>query len=120
MATYTFQVILDDVTEMTEDLAEALVAAGCDDGMPGSSDGVASVLFDRQADCFEQALRSAITDVTSAPIPSGGIAPKRGGGRADRTAAKRRGRRSPGSILRRRGLGTVRSSFPGRRTGRLG
>lgn len=66
MATYTFSVILGDVTEMTEDLAEALVASGCDDGMPGSSSGVASVLFDRQADCFEQALRSAIADVQKA------------------------------------------------------
>lgn len=66
MATYTFSVILGDVTEMTEDLAEALVAAGCDDGMPGSSGGVASVLFDRDADSFEQALRSAIADVQEA------------------------------------------------------
>ncbi len=66
MATYTFSVILGDVTEMTEELAEALVAAGCGDGMPGSSGGVASVLFDRDADSFEQALRSAIADVQKA------------------------------------------------------
>ncbi|NUQ64745.1 MAG: hypothetical protein HUU20_19960 [Pirellulales bacterium] len=66
MPTYTFSVILGDVTEMTEDLAEAIVAAGCDDAMPGSSGGVASVLFDREAGSFEQALRSAIADVQKA------------------------------------------------------
>ena len=43
MQTYTFAIVLGDQTEMTEDLAEALAAAGCDDGLAGSSCGVASV-----------------------------------------------------------------------------
>jgi len=63
MQTYTFTVILADRTEMTEDLAEALAAAGCDDGLAGSSDGVAAVIFDRQAKSLEEAVRSAIADV---------------------------------------------------------
>jgi hypothetical protein len=66
MQTYTFTVILGGHTEMTEDLAEALAAAGCDDGLAGSSGGVASVIFDRQAESFEHAVRSAIADVQKA------------------------------------------------------
>jgi hypothetical protein len=66
MHTYTFTVILGDQTEMTEDLAEALAAAGCDDGLAGSSSGVAVVIFDREADSLEQAVRSAISDVQKA------------------------------------------------------
>ena len=66
MHTYTFTVILGDRTEMTEDLAEALAAAGCDDGLAGSSSGVASVIFDREAESLEQAVRSAIADVQKA------------------------------------------------------
>ena len=66
MPTYTFTVILGDETEMTEDLAESLAAAGCDDGLAGSSSGVAAVVFDREAESLEQAVRSAIADVQKA------------------------------------------------------
>ena len=66
MQTYTFTVVLGDQTEMTEDFAEALAAAGCDDGLAGSSGGVASVIFDRQAESLEEAVRSAIADVQKA------------------------------------------------------
>jgi hypothetical protein len=59
MRTYTFTVILGDQTEMTEDLAEALAAAGCDDGLAGSSGGACAVIFDREAESLEQAVRSA-------------------------------------------------------------
>ena len=66
MQTYTFTLVLRDQTEMTEDLAEALAAAGCDDGLAGSSGGVAAVIFDREAESLEQAVRSAIADVQKA------------------------------------------------------
>ena len=66
MPTYTFKVILGDQTEMTEDLAEALAAGGCDDGLAGSSGGVAEVIFDREAESLEQAVRSAIAVVQKA------------------------------------------------------
>ncbi len=66
MQTYTFTLVLRDQTEMTEDLAETLAAAGCDDGLAGSSDGVAAVIFDREAESLEQAVRSAIADVQKA------------------------------------------------------
>ena len=66
MQTYTFTVILRDQSEMTEELAEALAAAGCDDGLAGSSNGVAAVIFDREAESLEQAVRSAVADVQKA------------------------------------------------------
>ena len=66
MQTYTFTLVLRDQTEMTEDLAEALAAAGCDDGLAGSSGGIAAVIFDREAQSLEQAVRSAIADVQKA------------------------------------------------------
>jgi hypothetical protein len=66
MRNYTFTVILGDQTEMTEDLAEALAAAGCDDGLAGSSGGACAVIFDREAESLEEAVRSAIADVQKA------------------------------------------------------
>ena len=66
MPVYTFTVVLADQTELTEDLAEALVDAGCDDGSSRSCDGVVSIDFDRDADSLEQAIRSAIADVQKA------------------------------------------------------
>ena len=66
MQTYTFTVVLGDQTEMTEELAEALAAAGCDDGLAGSSGGACVVVFDRDAESLEQAVRSAVADVQKA------------------------------------------------------
>ena len=66
MATYRFTVILAGLDEISDDLAEALFEAGCDDGSPWSSQGVAAVGFDREAESFEQAVRSAIADVQKA------------------------------------------------------
>jgi hypothetical protein len=63
---YEFTVILANLDVMTTDLAEALFVAGCDDGHPWSSDGVAAVTFDRKADSLESAIRSAIADVQKA------------------------------------------------------
>lgn len=61
--TYRFTVVLADINEMTTDLADALFAAGCDDGHPWSSDGVAAITFDREAKSLVSAIRSAIADV---------------------------------------------------------
>ncbi len=66
MTTYHFTVILAGVDEISEDLAEALFEAGCDDGSPWSSEGVAAIGFDREAESFEHAVRSAIGDVQKA------------------------------------------------------
>lgn len=63
---YEFTVVLADHDLMTPDMAEALFVAGCDDGHPWSSDGVAAVSFDREAESLESAIRSAIADVQKA------------------------------------------------------
>ena len=66
MARYDFTVFLSQGTELTEDLAEALFAAGCDDGSPGSCEGIVSIDFHREAESLEAAIRSAIGDVQKA------------------------------------------------------
>lgn len=41
MQTYEFDVVLKEIAEITDDQADALFAAGCDDGTPSSRNGVA-------------------------------------------------------------------------------
>jgi hypothetical protein len=66
MKTYDFSLILSTGTELTETLADALFAAGCDDGSPGSCEGVVSIDFHREAESLETAIRSAVADVQKA------------------------------------------------------
>ena len=66
MKTFDFEVVLAPDTEMTEELADRLYEAGCDDGLPGMSCGIACVGFSREADCLESAIRSAVADVQKA------------------------------------------------------
>jgi hypothetical protein len=63
---YDFQLVLGDVSAMSENIADSLFEAGCDDGTPFSSQGVASVGFSREAGSLEEAVRSAIADVNKA------------------------------------------------------
>jgi hypothetical protein len=66
MKTYEFDVVLKDVSEVTEDQAEQLFAAGCDDGTPVSCAGVAWIHFDREAASLEEAIFSAVAQVQAA------------------------------------------------------
>ncbi len=66
MAKYEFTLILPDPLELTEDLADSLFEAGCDDATPGTCNGVFSIDFHREADSLEAAIRSAIANVESA------------------------------------------------------
>jgi hypothetical protein len=66
MKTYEFDVILKETQEITDEQADALFAAGCDDGTPTCSGGLAWVHFDRDANSLEDAIRSAIAQVQSA------------------------------------------------------
>lgn len=66
MPLYDFQLVLGDVSAMTEQIADALYEAGCDDGTAFSSQGVAAVGFSREADSLEDAVRAAIADVNKA------------------------------------------------------
>lgn len=66
MNKYAFTLILSEPLELTDDLAEALFTAGCDDGTPGTCNGVFFIDFHREAGSFEEAMRSAIADVQTA------------------------------------------------------
>ena len=66
MHKYEFTLVLAESLELTEELADALFAAGCDDGTPGTCHGVFSVDFHREAVSLEDAIRSAIEDVKTA------------------------------------------------------
>lgn len=66
MKTYEFDILLNDVLEVTDDQADALFAAGCDDGTPACCNGTAWIHFDREAPSLEEAIRSAIAQVQAA------------------------------------------------------
>ena len=66
MKIYEFDVFLQGAAAIDDDQADALFAAGCDDGTPTSCDGLAWIHFDRQAASLEEAIRSAIAQVRSA------------------------------------------------------
>ena len=65
MTKYEFTLILSGPLELTEDLADTLFEAGCDDGPPGTCNGVFSIDFHREADSLEAAICSAIVNVQS-------------------------------------------------------
>lgn len=66
MNKYDFTLILSGSPELTDDVADALFEAGCEDGTPGTCDGVFSIDFHREANSLEEAIRSAIANVRSA------------------------------------------------------
>lgn len=66
MTKYEFTLILKGRLELTEEIADQLFATGCDDGTPGTCNGVFSVDFHREGLSLEQAIHSAIGDVKSA------------------------------------------------------
>ena len=66
MTKYEFTLILKGPLELTEDIADELFEAGCDDGTPGTCEGVFSIDFHREAESLEQAIRSAIGNVKAA------------------------------------------------------
>jgi hypothetical protein len=66
MKTYAFDVVLNDVSELSDDLADGLFAAGCDDGTPAACAGAVWVHFDREATSLEEAIVSAGAHVQAA------------------------------------------------------
>jgi len=66
MTKYEFTLILSEPLELTEEVADELFEAGCDDGTPGTCEGVFSIHFHREASSLEEAIRSAIANVKSA------------------------------------------------------
>lgn len=66
MKTYEFKVILDGVSELSDDEGDALHAAGCDDGTIVSRDGTAFVCFSRESSSLEDAITTAAHDIQKA------------------------------------------------------
>jgi hypothetical protein len=66
MIKYEFTLILRGSHELTEEIADQLFAAGCDDGSPATCDRVFSIDFHRKANTLEEAINSAIANVKSA------------------------------------------------------
>jgi hypothetical protein len=66
MKTYEFDVMLKDLSEVTDDQADRLFAAGCDEGTPASCDGQAWIHFDKEAASLEEAIRSAVAQIRAA------------------------------------------------------
>src|SRR4051812_7301446 len=61
---WDFTLILTGVADVTDGgVMDALYEAGCDDGSPGASCGVAHIDFTRQALSLKDAILSAIVDV---------------------------------------------------------
>lgn len=63
MAKYEFTLILKGSPELSEEIADRLFESGCDDGSPGTCDGVFSIDFHRTASTLEEAINSAIGNV---------------------------------------------------------
>lgn len=63
---HEFTVVLDGVTEITDEMADALFEAGCDDSSPGSRCGVVYVHFHREAPTLGAAMGSAVEDIERA------------------------------------------------------
>ena len=65
LTTHTFTLIVEGPDLTDPDVADALFEAGCDDALVGRSHGVQFVDFDREAECIEDAVLSAVTAVES-------------------------------------------------------
>ncbi len=63
---YDFTLYLGGSPALTDEVADALFAAGCDDGSPGVCDGIFSIDFHREAGSLDEAVRTAIANVEAA------------------------------------------------------
>ena len=66
MNKYEFSLILKGSPELSEEICDELFEAGCDDGTPGTCNGVFSIDFHREADSLEAAINSAMKNVKTA------------------------------------------------------
>lgn len=64
--TFSFTLLLQGVDALSDESADALFEAGCDDATFGARDGAQYAQFDREAICFGAAVSSAIRDVRRA------------------------------------------------------
>ncbi len=66
MPTFTFTLIAEGPDLQTDELADTLFEAGCDDALVGQADGIQYLDFDRAAHSLEDAVLSAVADVETA------------------------------------------------------
>ena len=66
MKSWDFTIILKDVTDLTPDLSDRLYESGCDDATVGSSAGIATASFSREAPSLQSAIASAVRDIRKA------------------------------------------------------
>lgn len=64
--TFSFTVILEGLSDITDDLENRLFESGCDDALLGCLDSVVSLEFDREAGSLAEAIGSAVRDITAA------------------------------------------------------
>ncbi len=69
--TFTFTLVLSGVSELTDEISDALFEAGCGDALLGVRDGVVFLDFDREAPSLGEAVSSAIANVKAAGIGAG-------------------------------------------------
>lgn len=65
---HEFTLILSGIDDLNDDLLDALYESGCDDALVGMREQVAFADFCREAPSFEEAVASAIRDVSNAGI----------------------------------------------------
>jgi hypothetical protein len=66
VGTYESDVVLKDLSEVTDDQVDRLFAASCDEGTPASCDGVAWIHFDKETTSLEDAIHSAVAQIQAA------------------------------------------------------
>jgi hypothetical protein len=66
LKTHQFTLTLRGVAEITDALEDAVLAAGCDDALLWSRDGVTGLHFDRDAESLGDAIGSAVKDIERA------------------------------------------------------
>jgi predicted DNA-binding transcriptional regulator AlpA len=64
--TYSFILYLSGPDVLTDENMDALHESGCDDALFGERDGAQYAAFDRETTSFRAALKSALSDLTSA------------------------------------------------------
>ena len=67
--THRFTLLYTGADELTEDLANALYEAGCDDALLGIQNGLLFLDFNRTSPSYKEALSSAINDVERSAAP---------------------------------------------------
>lgn len=68
MKTFEFELVLDGITDITEEDADRLYEAGCDDSTPGVFCGVPVISFHRKAASLDEAVSGAISNVLASRI----------------------------------------------------